>query len=260
MNYVLRSKRRNPPSGWTFRQAETNWSNPNPMGTTFDKSVAAIVAMRLNNPRHKLETDPAKVAIEFERYTCARLKNADQWCTPDLSELPEEQKAEEIKKKDQPTESPGTETLSFQRPRVLGPGKGVRPAAVKHSVNGWRILRDWLGEGGLPVTPQLAEQRAEVCVQCPKNVRSDWLTRVSGAVAKAVLEQRRAKTALAITVPQESELGTCDVCLCNLALKVHVPLPHIIKHTSHQVWSELPTNCWIKREFGADEIYDPSPS
>lgn len=250
MRYVLKSKMRNPPQGWLFRQAETNWTNPLPMATTFEKTVKAIVAMRLNNPRHKLETDPLKVADELEQYTVTRLKNHEQWCAPDMRDLPEEQQIAEVKKKEEIPEPPGKEILSFPPQRELGPGRSVRlAAAVSHSANGYRILRDWLGDGGKPVEPGRAEYRAHICGQCPRNVRSNWLGRVGAAVARAVLEQRREKTALAITVPNESELGTCDVCLCHLPLKVHVPLPHIIKHTPPGVWAELPPNCWIRREF-----------
>lgn len=119
---------------------------------------------------------------------------------------------------------------------------------IKSWYAGSNTLIDWLGHGGKPVAQELAEKRADVCRTCPKNVQGDWWDRVTAEVAVRVLDQRREKEKLCLRLPRETELGTCDVCLCHLPVKSYVPIEHIIQHTSDEVWNQLPPHCWIKHE------------
>lgn len=141
--------------------------------------------------------------------------------------------------------------------------KRLRAAAV-----GIATLKDWLGEGGVPVPSETAERRAMVCKHglpdlkpCPKNwTRGDWWTRVSAFVATAVMNERRAKAQLELRVTHEEMLGTCDVCLCHLPTKIWIPIEVILHRTSEEVWNQLPPHCWIKRE-GSElrERQNPAP-
>ena len=114
--------------------------------------------------------------------------------------------------------------------------------------SGKAILEDWLGEGGVPVPREQAESRAATCVACPKNWEGDWWTLVSREVVHVVLERKRAKEAMKLETSRDVQLHFCRVCLCDLPTKVHVPMKHIAKHTSEDVWKDLPSNCWMLRE------------
>lgn len=132
---------------------------------------------------------------------------------------------------------------------------------VKASVTGSSILLEWLGEGGVPVSQDQAEERAMVCKHggeegkpCPKNWHGDWWSRITKEVALAVMETRRTKFHLDLHISNEDLLGTCRVCLCDLQTKPWVPLKHIINHTSDEVWKELPPHCWIKTEATREHL------
>lgn len=235
MSYALKSRSRTPKGGWIFRQPEANWEMPIPLAQTFDAAVGQIRRMRMNNRKLNLNTDPDAIGEELEQFTVARINFDPEWCV----EVGEEAKKKAL------SSSPGRGLSLWQRARA---GVAALVVAIRRTSDGARILDDWLGAGGLPADPALAESRSVVCEPCPNNVKGDWKALVTGAVAEAVLEQRRVKTQLNITVSNEDNLGTCAVCLCHLALKVHVPMAHIQKYTSDAIWSELPEFCWMKKE------------
>ena len=62
-----------PPRGWLFYQRETKWNAPNPLIDSFDETVNRIRNHRLANLPFRLTTDRAKIALELETYTMARL-------------------------------------------------------------------------------------------------------------------------------------------------------------------------------------------
>ena len=129
---------------------------------------------------------------------------------------------------------------------------------IHSALTGIATLRDWLGEDGEPVATEVAESRSSVCRHggpdgkpCPFNYAGDWWDMVSAEVAISVLNQRAEKARLQIKLHDEVNLGTCKVCLCHLPVKCLVPIEHIIKHTTDEVWNELPPHCWIKAEGSA---------
>lgn len=109
-------------------------------------------------------------------------------------------------------------------------------------------LKDWLGDGGIPVRQPLAETRASICEICPKNQPGNWWDRLARDVVQIILAQRRAKEALNLHVKCEDDLHFCDVCHCHLPTKVFVPIEHIAKRTNEQTWEELPNWCWMQAE------------
>lgn len=113
---------------------------------------------------------------------------------------------------------------------------------------GIATLKDWLGDGGVPVSQGHAEERALVCEICPKNKPGNWWDWIAREVVQVVLSQRRAKAALELRVQCEEDLHFCDVCHCDLKTKVFVPFDHIAKRTKEETWKALPDHCWMLAE------------
>lgn len=114
-----------------------------------------------------------------------------------------------------------------------------------------KILKEWLGDGAKPCPH--AQDRANVCRRgaeggkCPHNHLGAWS--FSAIAAEAIRTYAEAKAQIALSVEGENELGTCAICKCNLALKVHVPFRHIYDHTSDATFARFPTWCWLAREL-----------
>lgn len=62
-----------PPGGWEFYQPEIGWHAPNPVQDGFWTLVNKIVALRKNNPRFNLPTNPEIVALEVQRFNCPKV-------------------------------------------------------------------------------------------------------------------------------------------------------------------------------------------
>lgn len=114
---------------------------------------------------------------------------------------------------------------------------------VKHTANGARVLFEWLGDGQEVVSQELAQERAKICIQCPKNVRGGVVTK---AIAWAIKEQTDLKNDLQLKVDGEKSLHSCRVCTCWLRLKIWLPIEKLRKEQSE---NELyPTFCWQRNE------------
>lgn len=204
--------------GWAFRQPQTGWTNPMAM-VGFKASVMAIVKHRIANKaimlKHNLSVDPDVVAAELKNYTRLRLGiplPAPPSFFPQSSSLPS---------------------------RVVGVA-----ADIKRAAQGTGVVLDWLTSGGQPVEQALAEKRAAVCVECPKNVTGAWYTVAPATIIKETLEARKD---LKLETQQGDKLKSCDVCKCLMPLKVFVPLRFIVDHTKPEIMSEFPSQCWIAR-------------
>jgi len=220
--------------GWQFTQALPDnlgsWHAPDPLINTFRQQVANVVSWRKANPamtvKLKLSTDWDAVEREMIAQNVARMQR-----------LP---KGEYYLTSDEPVPSPSDK----KKPSLWSAVKDVAVAVV----NGETPLQEWLGEGGVPVASEWAEQRASVCVDCPQNTRRHWslfFTRpVAALFAKTVEERNRLK----LSTRHDKDLGACKACGCVLELKVHVPMKHIEAHTKEEVWPKLWENCWMKKE------------
>lgn len=62
-----------PPGGWEFEQPELGWKAPNPVQDGFQTLVNKIVALRKNNPRFNLPTDPSLVSLEVQAFNCQKV-------------------------------------------------------------------------------------------------------------------------------------------------------------------------------------------
>lgn len=116
---------------------------------------------------------------------------------------------------------------------------------VSEAASATGILRDWLGEGGVPVDRRIAEHRAEICRQCPQNRHPLWWEISKQAIAETMRMTLEVKNGKLIYVDDESDLHMCRVCGCCLPLKVHVPLKHILDNTNPEMLAKFPDNCWI---------------
>lgn len=110
-----------------------------------------------------------------------------------------------------------------------------------------KILKDWLGEGCSPVPIEQAQARADVCLKCVRNYQGSWTWNL--ATSTAIASQSKLREAMSIKLQNEERLKVCELCGCQLKLKVCVPVKHIHRHTSDQMLNRFPTWCWIRKEI-----------
>lgn len=211
--------------GWQFRQPQTSWVNPFAM-VGKDASVDAIRKHRLANPaiaaKHQLSTDPAAIERELVAFQQAR------------GALPQ-------------TPQPSF----FQSARSSLPARVVEVAAdIKRAAQGTAVVLDWLGSGGNPVAQELAEQRAAICVACPKNQPGAWFTEAPAELIRSSVKawQSLKGSAFEFETSQGDKLKTCEACKCLMKLKVFVDSKHILGHTKPDVFNDLDPRCWILAE------------
>jgi len=227
-----------PPGGYMYYQPQTGWWAPG--GLTFWQVVDAIIAHRNANPRFGSQwtVDRNLVADELDLFTCLRIKNDATYCTTD-----------DVKK------NPGSRPAlrgwpDFKRllQRRLQSAKDAAVDRVENAAAGVGIVLDWLGDSLEPVEPDLAEQRAKVCVDCPQNGRPDFIQKLEGWAASGVRELIHLKNELDLKTAEDERLHHCQACDCALKLKVHAKLVHILNHTDESAMEKLPPHCWVKTE------------
>lgn len=125
--------------------------------------------------------------------------------------------------------------------------------------DGLQILKDWLGEGAVPIPTNQAQARADVCTKgfrdkdgnpapCPFNTAG---FKPIAAIAEIIRQQVEKKRELKLTVVGEDSLHTCDICWCHLPLKIHVPLKYIMENTPEPMLEKFRQDqpaCWIVKE------------
>lgn len=215
-----------PPGGWQFYQPQTGWSPPTPIASTFDQTVTLIIKHRLANgaivAQHNLSTNFDAVAAELETFNKRRLGIPDQ---PSPKSLP---------------------------PRSLPQAVAAAVAAVGKMADGIGLLLEWLPEGK-SVAPELSEKRAHTCAHgansqpCPFNGKGDLTSWFSVPVSEKLRKMTEARKDLKLETSEDQNLGVCNVCLCPLKLKVHVPMDFVEKHTKPETMAQFPSFCWIAR-------------
>ena len=109
------------------------------------------------------------------------------------------------------------------------------------------VRKSWFGAGGEPVSPELAQARANVCLKCPMNYKGDWLWNM--ATQMAINAQSQLRSIMKLKVEGEEDLKTCEACGCVTRLKVFVPITHIYRHTSTEQLTKYAADCWIRKEI-----------
>ncbi len=127
-------------------------------------------------------------------------------------------------------------------------GHGGAVAAAKAIVAGVGVWLDWLGADGTPVNQALAEKRAAVCADCPKNDGGDWKQYFIGPAAAIIKKQLEIKHQLELKTSVDEKLTVCSACDCPLSLKVWTPFDIIMSKTSDDVWSKFDSRCWLLSE------------
>ena len=123
---------------------------------------------------------------------------------------------------------------------------------LRQTTQGAKVLNDWLGEGGFPVSQSQAEARAFICKTCPLNVHPNWWNKFfKNPIAKAMRQHLVVKNHIGLQVTGEDALHVCRPCGCALPLKVFVPIKHIQAH--HKPEHTYDPRCWIPSEMEANQ-------
>lgn len=137
----------------------------------------------------------------------------------------------------------------LNQPELL---QSLRAAAVasRQLIAGAKALIEWDESGEPAVAPEQAEHRAIVCSQCPKNEPGDftkWFTIPAAEIIKRRIERAHDRK---LATPRDAELNICTACHCPMKLKVHVPLPWIVRALGAEEIERLKQgkNCWILSE------------
>lgn len=222
-----------PPQGWEYYQPETNWWAPTPFQFNFQQQVANIIAMRKANPRFNLATDFDSVASDLADFTCRKVQNHANFCVDT---------------------DPDQKKNSFRPPTRL---RGRVEAGVAAEAVGLdkSALLEWLGAGGTPVAPELAEKRAGICAVCPENSsspacdqsrRTSWHEWFTEPLALALRGYLGIKHEMKLKTTLDEGLGKCLACRCELVLKVHTPLRHLLQNATTA--DLFDGNCWVLSE------------
>ena len=225
----LKDKFRQIPNGLRFFEPITGWDSTKVLGThpSLDRLTDAVVAHRMGNPRYKSKwaTDRAGVTQDVEQYNVALCK-ANGW-------------------NDYITD--GSVAPPKFRPPTSRPGAGVAGASRRASA-GIKLVVEWLGEGLKPVSIDIAEQRAAVCVKCPKNEDGGFFEKIGALAAQQVKDLIEVRNDLALKTKHDGQLKSCSACSCWLPLKVFAVKEHVQKYTSEEVRERLDPSCWILAE------------
>ena len=222
-----------PKGGWIYRQPETQWRSPSPMGNSFSATVENIIRHRKANPQLGMDSDRSVVERDLQQYTALRLLSdapdaVREWVVP-LDEAGVEEK-----------KKPSGFVESIRR--AAGAQLAVAVDRVRKDIRGLAVLGAWVGAGGKPVSADVAERRALVCSRCPKN-RPGY--KPEALVARAIRLHEAYRHRLNLTTSLDAKLKSCSICHCHLPLKVWVPISKVRQDTNA---SEMPDWCWIKTE------------
>lgn len=215
-----------PPGGYPYVQAETGMKFPAMI--PFRNQAKAIMAHRQANKLQRSSLEECEEDLDL--YTCQRIGNDPRYCI-DRS----------VKKNFLPKAEPSPQ--HFLRRVAERAAEGTSKLA-----NGVRVLSDWVGDGMKPVSLEKAEARASVCKGCRYNELGHGAAMLTERAAQYIHEQMNHKAGENLAVSDEDKLGTCDVCYCNLPLKVWVPWKTISDRTPKKMMEKFPDHCWIKTE------------
>lgn len=219
----LKSRHSFPPNGWQFYQAETGWSPTPYMG--FSETALEIQKHRQANPRFNLATEIPAIENELETYTVSRLMSMAGG-------------------REYLLDDGGAAPPVFPNRRPLRERVADAAGSARRIVIGIQTMKDWLGDGLVPVEHAEADRRASICTRCPQNQPGSPLV---DAAAETFRRLVAAKNDMKLVTSHDEKLETCAACSCALSLKVWAPLPHILKHTDDEVRAKLWSECWITK-------------
>lgn len=227
----LRSTNTFPPGGFLYTEKTTGFkvNGMMPFGTVVSELVRHREANHL--PRATRE----EASEDIQEFNCKRLGNDARYCTNG--------------QKKNSTEASLSISPGHLKNRVLHALKDASKIG-----KGMEILSDWVGEGMRPVTSALSQSRATACIAgnagtvCPFNKPGSRLTE---SIAEQIKIQMEKKSEIKVSVEGEEKLHTCQLCLCHLPLKIHVPLKTILNRTPDAMLESFKENapwCWMNTE------------
>jgi hypothetical protein len=84
-----------------------------------------------------------------------------------------------------------------------------------------------------------------VCAGCPQNQESNTTEWVYSKVAGGIKLLMEVRDEMKLSTTLDGDLQTCKACSCDLKLKVHAPMDHVLAHTSLETRGALDKNCWV---------------
>ena len=226
----LKSRTEHPPYSFRYLQPETGQTKE--FEGSFNFVVEQVIKLRQANPflteRHGWRTDWEGVAEDVDAYNTARCI-AGGWLAfvvlDDGAAPPPAQK------------------------KTMGKSAGaVALGSVKRVAAGVAVLVEWLGSGAKAVDQALADSRAAICADCPRNDGGDFTSYFTEPIANKIRTQLEIRGDLQLRTPSDERLTVCSACSCPLKLKVWVPIDHVLSHTVDEVKNQLDTRCWILHE------------
>jgi len=226
-----------PPGGWVYDQKGKDGSIIFRLRSMspFNEAATELLNVRKNNGLDRATID--QVREDIDNFQCERLGFDSNWCAS----------------KKNFHFSP-TKLFKAAATHVHGL---VEAAASRSSqvLTGIAIVKDWLGDGAIPVSTELSQSRADKCLHlgkdggaCPFNRPGFKPTEEIAAVIKDQVEK---KNEMKLSVEGEESLLTCDLCFCHLPLKVHVPLETILNRTPSGMIAKFRQQqplCWLITE------------
>lgn len=126
---------------------------------------------------------------------------------------------------------------------------------IRNDISGLAALHDWLGDGGDPVHPMVAEFRTQRCTEgndgepCPLNKAPRWWESAKGKIADWIRRELEIKSGMSLRVAGEENLHMCSACGCCLPLKVWTPKVHLKTHIDQKAIDKTPAYCWMRKEL-----------
>ncbi len=225
----LKSLTQFPPHEFQYINAHFGMAKPDKgsFAVICQKELSRRKANKYLSEKHGLGMDMQSVEYDVEQQNVARCQ-AHGWHEFIASDSPMQVYSQDDSKKNS--------------------GRGSAVGGLKRVAAGVGVLLDWLGNAGKPVAQELAEQRAEICVTCPKNDGGDWKAYFTGKIAAKIATQIQIKHDLLLKTSFDDRLTVCSGCDCPLPLKVHTPLKHILDHTTPEIKQRLDPRCWVLHE------------
>lgn len=220
------------PNGYKYEQKETGWKSleaiPHSLWDFYTLCQALQQHRQMNKARFPyLNTNLEAIQAEVEMVNATRIAAI-----------------------------PGTESYlvrsaspptSFPQP-PSSPATAAGVSVVSKLAAGAGVLLDWLGSGGIPVKPELAEQRAGICAGCPENGDGNLSRVFTVPLSNMIRRQLASRKDLNLSTSHDEKLGICNLCMCPLALKIHVGIKEISDHLPDPVRNALPGFCWMRTE------------
>ena len=245
MNIELLKNRSQPPGGWSYWCPKGQMDFPG--GFAFDVQVGKIRSYRAANPGLNLPSDLGAVRHALLLHTFLRLRKQQGLETTmawfSVTDTDDAEINELIKKKQQSL--PSEPVIESARPAATKPILET----VVDLLQGPRVLADWVGPNRMPVSPTLAQARADTCIECKRNEPGNWLQRFAGAIGAYLKEQTELKRQMNLKVKGESKLKSCAVCSCHLPLLVWTPIETVAERTDLSTLGKYPEDCWKAAEI-----------